>query len=67
MEDIKLVKKSSEIGTTTVISKSPQFIQILDPLDYSAVDLNMCEEYEKLDVGEEVKLIRIDSYVYLLI
>ena len=66
MDDIKLVKKSEEIETTTVISKSPQFIQILDPIDYSAVDLDMKEEYEKYNVGEEVKLIRIDSYVYLL-
>lgn len=67
MEDIKLVKKSSEIETTTIISKSPQFIQILDPIDYSAVDLNMKEEYNDLNVGDEVELIRINSYVYLLI
>lgn len=66
MEDIELVKKADEVETTTVISKSPQFIQILDPVDYSAVDLDMKEEYEKYNVGEEVKLIRIDNYVYLL-
>ena len=67
MEDIRLVKKSSEIETTTVISKSPQFIQILDPVDYSAVDINMKEEYDKLNVGDEIQLIRIDNNVYLLI
>ena len=67
MEDIKLVKKSSEIETATIISKSPQFLQILDPVDYSALDLNMKEEYDSLNVGEEIKLIRIDSNVYLLI
>ena len=67
MEDIRLVKRSSEIETTTVISKSPQFIQILDPVDYSAVDINMKEEYDKLNVGEEIQLIRIDNNVYLLI
>lgn len=67
MEDIRLVKKSSEIETTTVISKSPQFIQILDPVDYSAVDINMKEEFDKLNVGEEIQLIRIDNNVYLLI
>ena len=66
MEDIELVKKADEIETTTVISKSPQFIQILDPVDYSAVDLDMKEEYKKYNVGQEVKLIRIDNYVYLL-
>ena len=66
MEDIELVKKAEEIETTTVISKSPQFIQILDPIDYSAVDLDMKEEFAEFNVGEEVKLIRIDGYVYLL-
>ena len=66
MEDIELVKKADEVETTTIISKSPQFIQVLDPIDYSAVDLDMKDEYEKYNVGEEVKLIRIDNYVYLL-
>ena len=66
MEDIKLVKKSEEIETATVISKSPQFIQILDPIDYSTVDLDMKEEYNEINVGEEVKLIRINNNIYLL-
>ena len=66
MEDIELVKKSSEIDTTTVISKSPQIIQILDPVDYSALDLEMKEEYSKYNVGDEVKIIKIDYYTYLL-
>ena len=67
MEDIELVKKSSEIETATIISKSPQFIQILDPTDYSALDLDMREEYNGLNVGEEIELIRFDNNVYLLI
>ncbi len=66
MEDIELVKKADEVETATVISKSPQFIQILDPVDYSAVDLDMKEEYNEINVGEEVKLIRINNNVYLL-
>ena len=67
MENISLSKKSEDIETATVISKSPQFLQILDPVDYSALDLNMKEEYDELNVGQEVKLIRIDNNVYLLI
>ena len=67
MEDIELVKKASDIETTSIISKSPQYLQILDPVDYSAVDLDMKEEFADLNVGEEVKLIRLDGYVYLLI
>ena len=66
MEDIELVKKADEIESTTVISKSPQIMQILDPIDYSAVDLDMKEEYSKYNIGDEVKLIRIENYIYLI-
>ncbi|AMD16950.1 hypothetical protein TL18_02275 [Methanobrevibacter sp. YE315] len=66
MGDIELVKKANEIETTTVISKSPQIIQILDPVDYSAVDLEMKDEYSSYNVGDEVKIIQIDYYTYLL-
>ena len=67
MENIKLVKKSEDIETATIISKSPQFIQILDPIDYSTLDINMTEEYNKLNAGQEINLIRIENNVYLLI
>jgi len=66
MEGIELVKKSDEIETTTIISKSPSTIQILDPSDYSALDLEMKEEFSSYNIGDEIKLIKIDNYVYLL-
>ena len=66
MEDIELVKKASEIETITIISKSPSIIQILDPSDYSAVDLEMKEEFSDYNIGDEIRLIKIDDYIYLL-
>lgn len=66
MEDVELVKKSEEIETTSIISKSPSIIQILNPSDYSAVDLEMKEEFKDYNIGDEVKLIKIDNYIYLL-
>lgn len=66
MDDIELVKKSGEIETTTIISKSPSIIQILDPTDYSAVDLEMKDEFKDYNIGDEIKLIKIDNYTYLL-
>ena len=66
LEDIELIKKSEEIETTTIISKSPKMIQILDPSDYSAVDLEMNDEFANYEIGEEVKLIKIDNYIYLV-
>ena len=66
MENIELVKKSSDIETTTIISKSPSIIQILDPSDYSAVDLEMKDEFATYNIGDEIKLIKIDNYIYLI-
>lgn len=66
MESIKLVKKASEIETTTIISMSPKIIQILDPSDFSAVDLEMNEEFSDYNIGDEIKLIKIENYIYLI-
>ena len=66
MDNIKLVKKASDIETTTIISMSPKIIQILDPSDYSAVDLEMQEEFSDYNIGDEIKLIKIEDYIYLI-
>ena len=66
MESMKLVKKASEIETTTIISMSPKTIQILDPSDYSAVDLEMNEEFSDYNIGDEIRLIKIENYIYLI-
>ena len=66
MESIKLVKKSDEIETTTIISMSPKTIQILDPSDFSAVDLEMNEEFNSYNIGDEIRLIKIENYIYLI-
>ena len=38
-------------------------IQILDPDDYSTVDLNMNEEFNDIDIGQEVSNIKINGQV----
>ena len=66
INDTKLVKKASDIETTNIISKSPNIIQILDPITYEAIDLEMNDEFRDYNIGDEIKLIKIDSYIYLL-
>ena len=66
MEDIKLVKKAEDIQTTNIISMSPRIIQILDPDDYSAIDLEMRDEFSYYHIGDEIKVIKLDNYIYLL-
>ena len=66
MSDIELLKKFDDIEKTTVISKSPHIIQILDPIDYSAVDLEMKKEFIDYEIGDEINIIKIDNYIYLI-
>ena len=66
MDNIRLVKKADEIETTTIISMSPKIIQILDPSDFSAVDLEMQDEFSDYKIGDEIKIIKIENYIYLI-
>jgi len=38
----------------------------LDPADYSAVDLEMKDDFKDYNIGDEVKIIKIDNYIYLI-
>ena len=39
---------------------------MLDPADYSAVDLDMMDEFKDSNIGDEVKIIKINNYIYLI-
>lgn len=64
-DDIKVIKKLKDIEKAGVISKSPTTIQILDPADYSVIDLEIKEGLDDIKIGDEVNIIKIDNY-YLL-
>lgn len=65
-ENVELIKKAKDIETTNIISKSPTQIQILDPADYSVVELEIKDNLKDAKIGDEVKIIKIDDYYYLL-
>lgn len=65
-EKTDLVKKEEDIEKIPIISKSPDYIQILDPTDYSTVDLELREEFKDLNIGDEVNTIKIEDNIYLL-
>lgn len=65
-EDLELIKKQKDIEKANVISKSPTNIQILDPCDYSVVDLAIKEGQKEVKIGEDVDIIKINDYYYLL-
>ena len=65
-DNIEYLKNQESIVVTTVISKSPTILQILDPHDYSVVDIAIEDSFEKLSIGDEVKVIKIENNLYLL-
>ena len=54
------------IQKAIITSKSPKAIQILDPDDYSPIDLEMTEKLEKCNIGEEIEVIKIDGRIYII-
>ena len=41
-------------------------MQILDPDDYSPIDLEMNETLERYNIGEEIDVIKIDGKIYII-
>lgn len=63
---IKVVARSSDIKTTSVTSKTPKTIQILDPDTYQPVDININDETSDLEIGDEVKVVEIEGILHIL-
>lgn len=61
MSAIKLYAQASELQDATVISRSGSEIQVLDPSNYSTVDLRVPEGSE---IGDSVKVVRIEDVLY---
>lgn len=65
-DNIKLLEKNDKTKKSIVTDKSPNTIQILDPDDYSTVDLEMNEKLNNINIGQEVDTIKLNDQVYLL-
>jgi len=66
-ENIEYIKEEKDIQTTTLISKSPSNIQILDPEDYTVIDNPINNKnFNKFNIGDELKVIKIENKVYIL-
>jgi nonsense-mediated mRNA decay protein 3 len=63
---IKVVARSSDLKTTSVTSKTPKTIQILDPDTYQPVDININDEISDLEIGDEVKVVEIEGILQIL-
>lgn len=65
-KSIKVIKKLKDVEKAGIISKSPNNIQILDPADYSVVDLELKDDSKDIKIGDEVDIIKINNSYYLL-
>jgi len=63
---IEKIADNDEIQKAIISSKSPRTIQILDPEDYSPVDLEIREEYENYNIGEEIDVIKLENKLFIL-
>ena len=49
-----------------ITAKSPRELQILDPDDYSPIDLEMNDKLNKYNIGEEIDVIKIDGRIFVI-
>lgn len=65
-DDIRKVKTADDIQETTITNITPNEIQILDPDNYMTVDLKLNDNTRKLNIGEQIKVIKIKDRIYIL-
>ena len=65
-DSIEKIDHLEGVQKAIITSKSPSTLQILDPDDYSPIDLEMTEKLEKYNIGEEIDVIKIDGKIYII-
>jgi nonsense-mediated mRNA decay protein 3 len=65
-DKIETVAKKEDIKETTVTAKSPNSIQILHPVSYEPLDIDINPEIADVEIGSQVPVIEIEGNVYIL-
>ncbi|WP_297982244.1 60S ribosomal export protein NMD3 [uncultured Methanobrevibacter sp.] len=65
-DSIEKMADTKDIQKVIITAKSPKSIQVLDPEDYSPVDLEMNENLQDCNIGEEIDCIKINGKIYLI-
>jgi len=65
-QDIKRIATQDDVKKTTITAISPKGMQILDPITYEPIDLDLKPGMEKLKIGDEVSVIQVDNKTYIL-
>ncbi|MCQ2964325.1 MAG: hypothetical protein MJ203_02010 [archaeon] len=65
-DNIEKIATKEDIKKAIITAKSPNNIQVLDPEDYSPIDLEMNEKFEKYNIGEEIDVVKLENNLYLI-
>ena len=65
-DSIEKIEHLEGVQKAIITAKSPSMMQILDPDDYSPIDLEMNETLERYNIGEEIDVIKIDGKIYII-
>lgn len=65
-DKIETVAGKYDIKETTVTAKTPNSIQILHPVSYEPVDIEMNPEFSDIEIGSQIPVIEIEGNVYIL-
>ncbi|MDR2545769.1 MAG: hypothetical protein LBD03_09625 [Methanobrevibacter sp.] len=66
LDGIKTLKSSFDVEKSSVMSKSPTILQILDPKTYEVVDFPISQDIENYSIGDEVDTISINGGLYIV-
>ncbi|MCQ2976882.1 MAG: hypothetical protein MJ232_02600 [archaeon] len=65
-DNLEKVSTKKDITKAIITAKSPSYLQILDPEDYSPIDIDMNDKFENYNIGEEISCIKIEGKIYLI-
>lgn len=66
-DKIRKVGSTDDIKVTTVTNITPTEIQILDPDNYSTVDLKKGKNMNNINIGQEINVIKLKNKIYIII
>ncbi|MDO5851266.1 MAG: NMD3-related protein [Methanobacteriaceae archaeon] len=66
-DKLKKVAKITDIQSTTITNKTPTTLQILDPSDYSPIDLKLKDFMKNLEIGSNVNVIKINNQIFIIL
>jgi len=64
-DKVKKVATKIDIQTTTITNVTPREIQILDPDTYETLELEKTDEMNKLDIGGQVNIVKVNNKIYI--